>query len=393
MPMLKTKTDVLRFSIPEDKNMKKESVFNNGLTGLYFVARRNPSGFITKSWRYIAAGYDITLGTYPSYSLEDARQWHYQQVTKVKRGLAPNKTESGPPVDMAALFKEWLQIKCPEPSRSNRTSNWNKHCKSLHALAPDKLTYQNVYMLLLTLGPTNAAHRVCQIVRAMMLYAFQAHGIEGQPGQPIYVPQKLSEVHDRKVVAAVIGKIRENCLSKEQYHTLWHSLGDSPSHAAMRFLMVTGARKSEVTEMVWAELDLKAKTWTLPANRTKTRQERIYPLPELLIKLLQEWSWTQQKPDGLVWGYIGRSTMAHAAERLRSVVGNDFTTHDLRRSAASLMSGEAGIDPMIVDLLLGHSVKVVTSKILATYQPKAFQEGVDAAWPVWFKWFQEHILL
>lgn len=389
--MLKTKTDVLRFSIPEGKNMKKESVFSNGLTGLYFVARRNPSGVITKSWRYIAAGYDITLGTYPSYSLEDARQWHCQQVTKVKRGLAPSKTESGIPVDMAVLFKEWLQIKCPEPSKANRTSIWNKHCKSLHGLAPDKLTYQHVYILLLTLGPTNAAHRVCQIVRAMMLYAFQAHSIEGQPGQPVYVPQKLSEVHDRKIVAAVIGKIRENCLSKEQYHTLWHNLGDSPSHAAMRFLMVTGARKSEVTEMVWAELDLEAKTWTLPAHRTKTRQGRIYPLPDMLIELLQEWSWTQQKPDGLVWSYIGRSTMAHAAERLRSVVGNDFTTHNIRRSAASLMSGEAGIDPMIVDLLLGHSVKVVTSKILATYQPKAFHEGVNAAWPVWFKWFEKAV--
>lgn len=389
--MLKTKTDVQRFSVPEGKNMKKESVFNNGLTGLYFVARRNPSGVITKSWRYIAAGYDITLGTYPSHSLEDARQWHCQQITKVKRGLTPNKADSGTPVNMSALFKEWLQVKCPEPSRPNRASIWNKHCKPLHDLAPDKLTYQNVYTLLLTLGPTNAAHRVCQIARAMMLYVFQAHGIEGQPGQPVYVPQKLSEVHDRKIVASVIGKVRENRLNKEQYHTLWHSLGDSPSHAAMRFLMVTGARKSEVTEMTWTELDLGAKTWILPAHRTKTRQERIYPLPDKLIDLLQEWSWTQQKADGLVWGYIGRSTMAHAAERLRSVVGNEFTTHDIRRSAASLMSSEAGIDPMIVDLLLGHSVKVVTSKILATYQPKAFQEGVNAAWPVWFKWLEKTV--
>ena len=120
--MLKTKTDVLRFSIPEGKNMKKESVFSNGLTGLYFVARRNPSGVITKSWRYIACGYDITLGTYPLYTLEDARQWHCQQVEKVKRGLAPNKTESRIPLDMTTLFKDWLQIKCPEPSRANRTS-------------------------------------------------------------------------------------------------------------------------------------------------------------------------------------------------------------------------------------------------------------------------------
>ncbi|MCS2161554.1 tyrosine-type recombinase/integrase [Scandinavium sp. H11S7] len=389
--MLKTKTDVQRFSVPENKNMKKENVFNNGLTGLYLVARRNPSGTITKSWRYIASGYDITLGTFPAYSLEDARQWHSLQVSKVKRGQFPDNTVSGTPKNMDQLFNEWLQIKCPEPSKTNRQSIWNKHCKSLHGLPPEKLTYQNVYMLLLALGPSNAAHRVCQIIRTIMLYAFQAHAVEGQSGHPVYVPQKLSEVHDRKAVAAVIGKVRENRLSKEQYRCLWKNLGNTPSHAAMRFLMITGARKSEITQMVWSELDLKANIWTLPASRTKTRQERIYPLSSELTALLKEWAWTQNKTDGLVWGYIGKSTMAHAAERLRSVVGNDFTTHDIRRSAASLMSGEAGIDPMIVDLLLGHSVKAVTSKILATYQPKAFQKAVDAAWPVWFKWFRENI--
>lgn len=42
---------------------------------------------------------------------------------------------------------------------------------------------------------------------------------------------------------------------------------------------------------------------------------------------------------------------------------------------AELDGGEAGIDPMAVDLRLGHSVKVVTSKILATYHPRVFQHG------------------
>jgi hypothetical protein len=32
------------------------------------------------------------------------------------------------------------------------------------------------------------------------------------------------------------------------------------------------------------------------------------------------------------------------------------------------------------------------SKILATYQPKAFQKKVDKAWPVWFKWFEKNII-
>ncbi|WP_419722239.1 tyrosine-type recombinase/integrase [Serratia fonticola] len=77
-------------------------------------------------------------------------------------------------------------------------------------------------------------------------------------------------------------------------------MGDTPSYTVMRFLMVTGARKSEVTKMTWSELDLDAQIWTLPATRTKTRQERIYPLPAVLIELLKEWSWTRKTNDSLV---------------------------------------------------------------------------------------------
>lgn len=47
---------------------------------------------------------------------------------------------------------------------------------------------------------------------------------------------------------------------------LWHSLGDTPLLAAMRFLMVTGVRKSEETKMTWSELDLNAQILTLPAT-------------------------------------------------------------------------------------------------------------------------------
>lgn len=390
--MLKTKTDAQRFTIPDGKNMKKEVVFNNGLTGLYFVARRNPSGVITKSWRYISGKYDITLGTYPTYSLEEAREWHLKQTQKVKHGFVPNKLAAEKPNTMDALVREWLEVKCPKPSKPGRTSIWNKHCKALHNVFPEQLTYHHVYSLLFNMGVSNASHRVCQIIKMVMLYAFQAHGIQGQPGQPVYVPQKLSEIHDRKMVNAVLGKMRDNHLTAEQYRILWHSLGYTPSHAAIRFLMLTGTRKSEAAKMAWKEIDLKAKTWTLPAERTKTKQERVYPLPQVLIDLLEEWSWTKKNPDGLVWGHIGYTTITHAVERLRPLVKNDFTTHDLRRSTASIMSSEAGIDPIIADLLLGHSLRSVMSKILATYQPKAFQKKIDQAWPVWFKWFDKNII-
>ena len=36
-----------------------------------------------------------------------------------------------------------------------------------------------------------------------------------------------------------------------------------------KLLLLTGARRSEIAEATWSEIDLAAKTLTLPASRTK----------------------------------------------------------------------------------------------------------------------------
>jgi integrase len=47
------------------------------------------------------------------------------------------------------------------------------------------------------------------------------------------------------------------------------SLGLGTYGAGVRLLALTGARRSEVFGMQWAEIDLASKTWTLPAARAK----------------------------------------------------------------------------------------------------------------------------
>ena len=59
------------------------------------------------------------------------------------------------------------------------------------------------------------------------------------------------------------------------------------SARALEFAILTAARSGEVRGAVWDEIDLKAKTWTIPASRMKAKREHVVTLSDDAIKLLE----------------------------------------------------------------------------------------------------------
>src|SRR5262249_8921178 len=59
--------------------------------------------------------------------------------------------------------------------------------------------------------------------------------------------------------------------------------GSDPTARALRFIILTASRLSEVLGADWSEVDLEQKTWTVPASRMKRRKEHIVPLSEEAI--------------------------------------------------------------------------------------------------------------
>jgi len=57
---------------------------------------------------------------------------------------------------------------------------------------------------------------------------------------------------------------------------------------AIEFLVLTATRSSEVRLAVWDEVDLNAKTWTIPATRMKMKEAHVVPLSERAIEILVE---------------------------------------------------------------------------------------------------------
>ncbi len=62
---------------------------------------------------------------------------------------------------------------------------------------------------------------------------------------------------------------------------------DGMGARALEFVILTAARSGEVRGAKWAEIDLRAKVWTVPAERMKAEKEHRVPLSEAALALLK----------------------------------------------------------------------------------------------------------
>lgn len=82
---------------------------------------------------------------------------------------------------------------------------------------------------------------------------------------------------------------RTRVLTDDEIQALWgavEGLGE-PWQTAVRLLILTGQRRSEVLEADWSEFDLEARLWTIPAARAKNGHAHLVPLSDAAVDLLR----------------------------------------------------------------------------------------------------------
>jgi integrase len=150
---------------------------------------------------------------------------------------------------------------------------------------------------------------------------------------------------------------RARVLSDEELQRVWISAESYPGPWGqfVRFLLLTAARRTEVAGMTWDELS--GDQWTIPRVRVKTDTDVTLPLSAAAMKVLEQIP--RIRGCQFVFSTDGRSPISgFSAFKLRfdAACGvRDWTIHDLRRTARSLLS-RAGISPDIAERCLGHAI-------------------------------------
>lgn len=121
-------------------------------------------------------------------------------------------------------------------------------------------------------------------------------------------------------------------------------------------LLLTGARKRELLDARWENIDLERKLWFLPM--TKNGNSRFVPLSQAAVDIIkalprfENCPWLLPNPSSKKkTPYTDLKHPFDTARRLASLP--DITIHGLRHSAASAMVN-AGVDLFAVGKVLGH---------------------------------------
>ena len=172
-----------------------------------------------------------------------------------------------------------------------------------------------------------------------------------------------------------LDRAREVCRHDQQAPETAIRLADPEAEAELRRsgidlapgLLLTSARRSEAAAMTWAELD--GADWILPAARNKTGVDLVRPLSKAAQEILAKLPHIVSCP--FVFTSDGRSALggfSRRKQRFDAACGvADWTIHDLRRTARSLMS-RAGVNPDHAERCLGH----VIGGVRETYDRHAY---------------------
>jgi integrase len=149
---------------------------------------------------------------------------------------------------------------------------------------------------------------------------------------------------------------RERVLSDEEIGKIWTATeGGGCYEAFVRFLLLTSARRTEAAAMTWDEI--KDGVWTLPASRSKTGVEIIRPLSKAALAIIA----AQPKVGPCIFGIAGRPLTAFGRRKAafdKKCGFSDWTQHDLRRTARTLLS-RSGVDADTCERALGHALPAI----------------------------------
>jgi integrase len=129
--------------------------------------------------------------------------------------------------------------------------------------------------------------------------------------------------------------------------------------AALRLLILTGARKGEIQNLCWDEVDLQAGTLRLKDSKTGAK---TIQLGAAALEIL-----ARRERKRTVWVFPGRSgakpiELSGAWQQIRARAGlADVHLHDLRHTYAST-GVNAGMSLPVIGALLGHTRSETTRR-------------------------------
>jgi len=188
---------------------------------------------------------------------------------------------------------------------------------------------------------------------------------------------------------------REVTLRLDELAEIWRALedpqrckADPVTIAAMKLLILTGQRESEVCRAEWTEFDLDAGLWRLPAARTKSgRAHLVHLAPQAVAILRALQAITGQKrhvfasplrPGQAIYGRAVNNALLTMFKHGKLTNVTQCHVHDFRRTLISRLP-DLGFEPFLGHKIANH----VLSGVFAHYNHNSYETQRKAALEAW----------
>jgi integrase len=303
------------------------------------------------------------------------------------RGKARSKTQANDADDFGKWFELWIaNHKMAESTRDMKRSVFERDLRApFGRLKMWEITHQDLRQLCDKIvqrnAPATAVH-AREIVMMVFRYAIERGHQYENPGLMVR-PSSIAvfQPKDRALTPAEVTLL---------YEYLEHVATAPTIRLAVKLLLLTMLRKSELTHAKWDEINFTAGVWTVPAARMKRRNpHNVYLSRQALDMLVALKTCAGGSPFVLPSRYDPDEHMSDAtlnkvtglASQAALAAGKHlpyFTPHDFRRTASTILH-EAGYNTDWIEKCLAHEQKGVR----AVYNKAEYSEQRRAMLQDW----------
>jgi integrase len=159
-------------------------------------------------------------------------------------------------------------------------------------------------------------------------------------------------------VPAFVAKLRESA---------------SMGRLALEALILTAARSGEIRGAKWSEVDLEAKTWTVPAERMKAGKEHVVPLSDPAAAAFRRAAELRTSGSDLIFPGASRGKPLSDMTLLKVLrdMGMKLTVHGFRSAFRDWCAEETSVSGEVAEAALAHAI---SNKVEAAYRRTDFLE-------------------
>lgn len=356
--------------------------------GLFLLVNPDGSRYWRLKYRHANKEKLLALGVYPNVTLTAARKAASAAWEQLRDNIDPSLTKKTQKQETSntfeAIAQEWHQRHYANLSPHQADRVWRSlelHVFPSIGQAPVKTLTTPVFVGILRKlehkGILDVAHRTAGQMTAIMDYAISAGLCDSNTAEAAgrtLKPKPPAEHHPAFTKLSDAGAF----LRKLQTYN-----GDILTLSAIRLLLLTSVRTSELRFAEWSEIDMDTGIWEISAARTKMRKSHVVYLSQQAVGIFRQ-----------LHALTGHERFVFAKKTKAGAISENFCTqaikrmglhgevsgHGFRGTLSTILNENGHFRSEVIEAALSHSEK---DGVRAAYNHARYADELKALWQWW----------